>query len=137
MKNCNLEALYSLIYRLNLMIAKKQKNIDCRFFCPNLVKVSIQYTASCFVWEHPWCYRNLYVNSFFPRTARFWNFLPAECFLLTYDLNSVKHWGTKIWFFGVWCVYSLEVKCFRLSFLKKRDLQSFSRYCDKLQQWYK
>ena len=36
------------------------------------------------------CYKDVYVNSFFPRTARLWNFLPEECFLLTYDLNGFK-----------------------------------------------
>ena len=35
----------------------------------------------------PRCYKDVYVNSFFPRTARLWNSLPIECFSLTYDLN--------------------------------------------------
>ena len=26
------------------------------------------------------CYKDVYVNSFFPRTARLWNSLPIECF---------------------------------------------------------
>ena len=30
------------------------------------------------------------VNSFLPLTARLWNSLPQECFLLTYDLNGFK-----------------------------------------------
>ena len=34
------------------------------------------------------CYKDVYINSFFPWTARLWNFLPEECFLLTYDLNG-------------------------------------------------
>ena len=34
------------------------------------------------------CYKDVYINSFFPRTARLWNFLPEECFLLTHDLNG-------------------------------------------------
>ena len=38
----------------------------------------------------PRCYRDVYVNSFFPHTARLWNSLPIECFPLTYDLNSFK-----------------------------------------------
>ena len=38
----------------------------------------------------PKCYKDVYVNSFFPRTARLWNFLPIECFPLSYDLNSFK-----------------------------------------------
>ena len=36
----------------------------------------------------PRCYKNVYVNSFFPRTARLWNSLPIECFPLTYDLSG-------------------------------------------------
>ena len=34
------------------------------------------------------CYKDVYTNSFFPRTARLYNFLPAEYFSLTYNLNS-------------------------------------------------
>ena len=36
------------------------------------------------------CYKNVYVNSFFPRTARPWNSLSKECFPLVYDLNGFK-----------------------------------------------
>ena len=36
------------------------------------------------------CYKDAYVNSFFPRTARLWNYLPIECFPLTYNLNGFK-----------------------------------------------
>ena len=38
----------------------------------------------------PRCYKDVYVNSFFPRTARLWNYLPIECFPLTYDLHGFK-----------------------------------------------
>ena len=38
----------------------------------------------------PRCCKNVYVNSFFCRTARLWNSLPIECFPLTYDLNGFK-----------------------------------------------
>ena len=31
----------------------------------------------------PRCYKDVYVNSFFPRTAKLWNSLPIECFPLT------------------------------------------------------
>ena len=37
----------------------------------------------------PRCYKDVYVNRFFPRTARPWNSLPIECFALTY-LNGFK-----------------------------------------------
>ena len=38
----------------------------------------------------PICYKDVYVNSFFPRTAKLWNSLPLECFPLTYDLSGFK-----------------------------------------------
>ena len=38
----------------------------------------------------PRCYTDVYVNSFFPHTARLWNSLPIECFPLTYDLSDFK-----------------------------------------------
>ena len=38
----------------------------------------------------PRCYKDVYVNSFFPCTARLWNSLPIECFPSTYNLNGIK-----------------------------------------------
>ena len=38
----------------------------------------------------PRCYKDVYANSFFPRTARPWNSVPIECFPLTYDLSTFK-----------------------------------------------
>ena len=38
----------------------------------------------------PRCNKDVYVNSFFSRTARLWNSLPMECFPLTYDLSGFK-----------------------------------------------
>ena len=38
----------------------------------------------------PRCYKDVYVNSFFPCTARLCNSLPIECFPLTYDLSGFK-----------------------------------------------
>ena len=38
----------------------------------------------------PRCYKDVYVNSFFTRTARLWNSLSIECFPLTYDLSGFK-----------------------------------------------
>ena len=35
-------------------------------------------------------YRDVYVKSFFSRTAKLWNSLPIECFPLTYDLSGFK-----------------------------------------------
>ena len=36
------------------------------------------------------CYKDVYVNSFFPGPARLWNSLPIECFPLTCDLNHFR-----------------------------------------------
>ena len=36
------------------------------------------------------CFKDVYVNSFFPHTAKLWNSLPIECFPLTYDLSGFK-----------------------------------------------
>ena len=38
----------------------------------------------------PRCYKDVYVNSFFPRTTKLWNSLPVECFSLTYNLSGFK-----------------------------------------------
>ena len=38
----------------------------------------------------PICYKDVYVNGFFPCTARLWNSLPKECFPLAYNLNGFK-----------------------------------------------
>ena len=35
-------------------------------------------------------HKNVYVNSFLPRTAILWNSLPRECFPVIYDLNGFK-----------------------------------------------
>ena len=48
----------------------------------------------------PRCYKGVHVNSFFPRTAKLWinqltlnsaNYLPIECFPLTYDLSDFEY----------------------------------------------
>ena len=36
------------------------------------------------------CYKDVYANNFFPRTARLSNCLPIECILMIYDLNGFK-----------------------------------------------
>ena len=38
----------------------------------------------------PRCYKDVYVNSFFPHMAKLWNSLPIQCFPLTYDLSGFK-----------------------------------------------
>ena len=38
----------------------------------------------------PRCYKDVYVNSFFPCMAKLWISLPVECFSLNYDLSGFK-----------------------------------------------
>ena len=38
----------------------------------------------------PKYYKDVYINSLFPRTARVWYSLSIECFPLAYDLNGLK-----------------------------------------------
>ena len=38
----------------------------------------------------PRCYKDVYVNSFYPRTAKLWNSLLIECFPLTYVLKALS-----------------------------------------------
>ena len=38
----------------------------------------------------PRCCKDVYVNNFFPHTARFWNSLSIECFPSTYDVSGFK-----------------------------------------------
>ena len=38
----------------------------------------------------PRWYKDIHVNSFFPRTTKLWNPVPLECFPLTYDLSDFK-----------------------------------------------
>ena len=40
-----------------------------------------------FVVSIPIYCKEIYANSFFSRTAKLWNSLPVDCFLLTYNLN--------------------------------------------------
>ena len=43
----------------------------------------------------PRCYKDVYVNSFFPRTARLWNSLPIDCFPLTLNFMAPFYgWGS-------------------------------------------
>ena len=44
---------------------------------------------NCMIFQSPFlCYKDLYVK--FPRKVKLWNYLPIECFLLTYDLNGLS-----------------------------------------------
>ena len=97
------------------LLDKLQKRI-CRIVCPslaaspeplahhqNVASLSLFYryyfgrcySATCysdrlhdFSVTIPRCYKDVYVNSFFPCPARLWNSLPIEYFPLTYNLKS-------------------------------------------------
>ena len=71
------------------------------FFCKLLIWICATDSASLFLREAsrsysdydfcitiPRCYKDIYVNSFFPVTAKCRNSLSKECFPLTYDLNG-------------------------------------------------
>ena len=47
----------------------------------------------------PRCYKDVYVNSFFPPTARPWDSLPIEFVPLTYDLNLLLYDLISLCFF--------------------------------------
>ena len=58
-----------------------------------LVAVPLVIVIRCIIFLSSFldrCYKDAYVNSFFPCTARTWNSLPAECFPLIYDLSGFK-----------------------------------------------
>ena len=64
----------------------------------------------------PRCHKDVYVNSFFPRTARLWNSLPIECFPLTYDLSGFKsrvnRYLSTVGSFWIDFLYALTFLCF-------------------------
>ena len=64
----------------------------------------------------PRCYKDLYVNSFFPCTAGLWNSVPMQCFLLTCDLNGFKSRINRnlltVGFFFRNSLYALIFLCF-------------------------
>ena len=64
----------------------------------------------------PRCYNDVYVNSYFPRIARLWNYLPIECFPLTNDLNgfksSINRYLLTVGSFGGDFLYALIFLCF-------------------------
>ena len=70
----------------------------------------------------PGCYSDVYVNSFFCRTARLWSSLPIECFPLIYDpgcyndvyVNGFFRRTARLW-------SSLLIECFPLIY----DLNDF------------
>ena len=50
----------------------------------------------------PGCYKDVYVSSFFTRTARLWNSLSAEGFPLTYYQNGFEGAMPSFLYFAGW-----------------------------------
>ena len=58
-----------------------------------LVAVPLVIVIGCIIFLSPFldrCYKDAYVNSFFPCTARTWNSLPGECFSFIHDQTGFK-----------------------------------------------
>ena len=66
----------------------KIQNSKCERFKTNRSHVSDRFHNSSVT--IPRCYKDVYVNSFFPRTARLRNSIPIECFPVTFDLSGSK-----------------------------------------------
>ena len=60
------------------------------FFSPKGDLLVILIHWMIFLSPFPRCYKNAYVNSFFPCLGRLWNSLLIKCFPLTYDLNGIN-----------------------------------------------
>ena len=52
-----------------------------------------------FFFTIPRCYKDVYVNSFFPCTGRIWNCMHIKFFPFTCDLNGFK--SNNIWFYHI------------------------------------
>ena len=59
--------------------------------------VPLSYSCTCYShrlhdlsFSIPRCYKDIYVNSFFPCTGRLWTSLVIECFPLIYGLKDFK-----------------------------------------------
>ena len=67
-----------------------QNWLNC-FHVFSLEGVLVIILIDCIIFLSPFLdVKDVYVNSFFPGSARLWNSLPIECFPLTYDLNGAK-----------------------------------------------
>ena len=69
------------------------------------------------------CYKDVYVNSFFPWTAKLWDSLPIECFSLTYNLVAAISYQIFVFY----QIIALQ-KLWKMFFISSKKLFSFSRY---------
>ena len=69
-------------------------------------------TSHDFLVTIPRCYKDVYVNSFFPSTARLCNSLLIECFPLTYDLNGFNRGSCILLCFNLFAFLFLDTQLF-------------------------
>ena len=86
--HCRNVASLSLFYRYCLVDVLQNCLNWFHFLFPEggLLVILIDYFSVTI----PRFYKNVYVNSSFPHTARLWNSLPIECFPLTYDIMALS-----------------------------------------------
>ena len=83
-------ASLSVFYRLHFVRRSSElaQLVPLPFSCGRSTRYSVRlHDLSVTI---PRCYKDVCVNSFFPRTARLWNSLSMECFALTFNLNGFK-----------------------------------------------
>ena len=79
-------------------VASQQNYFDVHLNCGRIVSIPYscrRFTLCSDIFDDfyvlfPRWYNYVYINSFFPRTARLWNSLFAECFPFTYDLKGFQ-----------------------------------------------
>ena len=77
-----------VLYCCNNTLKKRRANISLPFSPGRSTRYSDRLHD--FSVTIPRCYKDFYVNSFFPPTARPWNSLPIECFPLTCNFSGFK-----------------------------------------------
>ena len=62
--------------------------------------------------------QDVFVNCFFSPTARLWNSLPAECFIMTYEWSLLKSWINKYPLFRmiIWSICSSSLSSLSSNF---------------------
>ena len=91
----------------------------------------------------PKCYKDIYVNSFFPRTAGLWNFLPMKCFPLIYDLRGFKSRINKhlltvgSLYFNLFVLLFLIIPCLIVAVQASMEwIPIFKKVFDELSFWW-
>ena len=92
--SCYLELLDKLQKRICRTVGSSRLIMVYRYYVPLPFprERSTRYSdrSDDFCVTIPRSYKDVYVNSVFPRTTRLWNSLPLKCFPLNNDLNGFK-----------------------------------------------